>query len=501
MKPIVLTIMDGVGIASSGKGNAYDQAHKPNIDRLFSKYPYTTLDASGRRVGLPSGQMGNSEVGHMNIGAGRVVYQQLELINVSFEEHKVAEIENYQNLVKFAKHNNNVVHIIGLLSDGGVHSHINHFLGMIKLLHNEGIKIYLHPIFDGRDVAPRSAIQFIEEIEKAIQDFENVNIVTGAGRFYAMDRDSNYNRTQQAYDAIINGKGNKVSDAVSGVEQNYSNDINDEFVVPFVIGDYNGANDGDAFIMMNFRPDRAIQISNAIIDKTFKEFERKQFSNIFYVSMTKYTRVDSHVLFHPLQIDNGLGEFLSNNNYKQLRIAETEKYAHVTFFFDGGEEKTYQGMEKVLINSPKVESYDMQPEMSAVEVCENVLNELDKDYDVVILNFANPDMVGHTGNISATIKAVETVDKCIGKIYDKVQEIGGVMMVTADHGNSECLLDEEGNVVTSHTTNLVPFSITKEGLELKDNMSLCDIAPTILHLLDVEKPEEMTGTTIIKEKK
>lgn len=501
MKPVVLTIMDGVGIGNKGKGNAYDLASKPNLDKLFTTYPYTTINASARNVGLPVGQMGNSEVGHTNIGAGRVVYQQLELINMSIETNKIKDNKKFRELVAFAKSNNNVVHLMGLLSDGGVHSHINHIEALIKLLDSEGIKVYTHAFYDGRDVAPKSAITYIEEIQKISNELKNGSIVTGSGRYYSMDRDSNYSRTEKAYDAIINASGVTVNSPEEGVNKCYEEDVTDEFVVPYVVDGYTGVKDGDAFLFANFRPDRAIQISNSIINNEFNEFERIDFKNIYYATMTRYTRVDSQVLFENEVINNGLGEYLANNGYKQLRIAETEKYAHVTFFFDGGVEKDYDGMKKVLVNSPKVATYDMQPEMSANEVTDKLLEELDNDYDVVILNFANPDMVGHTGNVEATIKAVETVDYNVGRIYEKVSSLGGVMLITADHGNSEMLLDEENNIVTAHTTNQVPLCITKANIELKSDMSLCDIAPTILDLLEADKPAEMTGNTIIMEEK
>ncbi len=501
MKPVVLTIMDGVGIADASKGNAYNLANKPNLNQLFNNFPYTTINASAKSVGLPQGQMGNSEVGHTNIGAGRVVYQQLELINMSIESNKIAQKESFKNLVSFAKENNNVIHVMGLLSDGGVHSHITHLKTIVKLLDEANIKVYVHAFYDGRDVAPKSALTYINEIEAQAAAIDNGHIVTGSGRYYSMDRDSNYDRIQTAYEAIVNANGVNFASAQAGIEVCYKEDITDEFVVPYVVNGYEGVNDGDAFLFVNFRPDRAIQISNAIINDQFNEFERKTFKNIYYATMTRYTRVDSQVLFENEKITNGLGEYLANNGYKQLRIAETEKYAHVTFFFDGGEEKDYPGMKKVLINSPKVATYDMKPEMSANEVADSLLTELDNDYDVVILNFANPDMVGHTGNIEATIKAVEAVDYNIGRIYEKVNSLGGVMLITADHGNSEMLLDDAGNIVTAHTTNQVPFCITKPGISLKADMSLCDIAPTILDLLETTKPEEMTGNTIIMEEK
>lgn len=499
MKPIVLTIMDGAGLAKPSKGNAFDLASKPNLDRIFEKYPSTKLNASEQSVGLPKGQMGNSEVGHLNIGAGRVVYQLLELINKSFEEQTILENSVYKELVDFAKANNNVIHVMGLLSDGGVHAHIDHTIAMIKYLNAEGIKIYTHAFYDGRDVSKDSAKRYVEQLEEVANSIDNAHIVTAAGRFYAMDRDNNFNRTKLAYDAIVHAEAKKVSKISEGIDASYALDVYDENIEPYVLEGYSGVNDGDGFVFMNFRPDRAIQISNAIINKDFEGFERKQLDNIYFATMSKYTRVESKVLFTSEKIENGLGEFLANNDYKQLRIAETEKYAHVTFFFDGGIEQDYKGMKKVLVNSPKVATYDMQPEMSANEVTDRLLEELDNDYDVVILNYANPDMVGHTGNIEATIKAVETVDYNIGRVYEKVEEIGGVMLITADHGNSEYLLDEKGNTVTAHSLNQVPFIVTMENVTLGENMSLCDIAPTIIKLLGDSQPLEMSGKSIIME--
>lgn len=501
MKPIVLTIMDGVGIGTANQGNAYNLASKPNLDRIFKSYPYTTINASATNVGLPKGQMGNSEVGHTNIGAGRVVFQQLELINMSINDNSILEKQSFIDLVDFAKANNNTVHVMGLLSDGGVHSHINHTKAIIKLLDSLGVNVLVHAFYDGRDVAPKSALAYVDEIETQANTLGNGHIVSGSGRYYSMDRDSNYDRIKKSYDAIINASAVKFTSPQKGIEDCYKEDISDEFIIPYIVDGYTGVSDGDAFLFTNFRPDRAIQISNAIINKDFNEFNTKQFTNIYYATMTRYTRVDSKVLFENQTIKNGLGEFLANNGYKQLRIAETEKYAHVTFFFDGGVEKDYDGMKKVLINSPKVATYDMKPEMSANQVCDSLLEELNNDYDVVILNFANPDMVGHTGDINATIKAVETVDYNIGRIFEKVEKLGGVMLITADHGNSECLLDENGNSVTAHTTNKVPFCITKPEVSLKENMSLCDIAPTIIDLLKNKKPVEMTGSSIIMEEK
>ncbi len=499
MKPIVLTIMDGAGIAKPSEGNAYDKASKPNLDKLFNKYPSTKLHASEQRVGLPKGQMGNSEVGHLNIGAGRVVYQLLELINKSFSENTIDDNPVYQELVSFAKANNNVIHVMGLLSDGGVHSHIDHTIQMIEKLSAEGIKVYTHAFYDGRDVARDSAIGFINDLEAVANKLNNGHIVTGAGRFYAMDRDNNFDRIKLAYDAIINADAKQYDSIVAGVEASYEAEVYDENIVPYKLNGYTGVNDGDGFVFMNFRPDRAIEISNAIINKEFDSFEQKNLENIYFATMAKYTRVDSKVLFQSEKITNGLGEVLATRGYKQLRIAETEKYAHVTFFFDGGIEQDYKGMTKALINSPKVATYDMKPEMSAHEVTDRLLEELDNDYDVIILNYANPDMVGHTGNIEATVKAVETVDYSIGRVYDKVKELGGVMLITADHGNSEYLLDDQGNIVTSHSLNQVPFLVTDENVKLSDEKSLCDIAPTILKLLGETQPQEMSGKSIIME--
>ncbi|MFV0498859.1 MAG: 2,3-bisphosphoglycerate-independent phosphoglycerate mutase [Bacilli bacterium] len=493
MKPIVLTIMDGVGLAKSSSGNAYDLAKKPNLELLQSIYPTTRLNASENYVGLPKHQMGNSEVGHLNIGAGRVVYQQLERINKSFNDNSIVKNQTYLELVKFAKKNNNVVHLMGLLSDGGVHAHINHLMEMLKRLTLENITVYSHIFLDGRDVGPTTSLEYVTQYEKLVKSLNNGYIVSVSGRFFAMDRDLNLERTNLAYDAIISALASSYESVTEGINASYKQSVYDENIVPFNIKGYQGANDGDGFIFMNFRPDRAIQISNAILENEFK--------NIYFATISRYTRVNSAVLFEAEVIKNGLGEVLANNNYKQLRIAETEKYAHVTFFFDGGIEQEYKGMKKVLINSPKVATYDMKPEMSANEVTNSLLNELDNDYDVVILNFANPDMVGHTGNVKATIKAIETVDHNIGRIYNKVMSLKGVMIICADHGNSEYLLDEKGDRVTAHTLNQVPFILTKQDVKLKDSMSLCNIAPTILELLNEKQPQEMTGESIIMEDK
>ncbi len=502
MKPVVLAIMDGVGISEASHGNAYKMASKPILDKLFSEFPYTELKTSGNAVGLPSGQMGNSEVGHLNIGAGRVVYQQLELVNKSINDGEYKNRKTLTDAVAYAKANNSKVHVMGLLSDGGVHSHIDHFIATINVFNDNNIKVISHAFLDGRDVGPTTAKNYLAKLDNYTDEIKNGYIKTVSGRYYAMDRDKRFERIQLTYDAMTLGKGATFKSACEGVEKSYESGVNDEFVVPFVVGETPElVDENDVIVFINFRPDRAIQISRAFTEKNFDGFEReKVVSSLFYASMSAYSGVESNVIFDNEKVKNGLGEYLSNKGYKQLRIAETEKYAHVTFFFDGGEEKDYKGMKKVLIPSPKeVATYDLKPEMSAKEVTESLISELSNGYDVVILNFANPDMVGHTGNVDATIKAVETVDRCIGEVYKKVDELGGVMLITADHGNSEILLDSDNNVITSHSTNNVPFCITKRNVMLKNGMSLCDIAPTILHLIGEEKPAEMTGKTIIME--
>ncbi len=507
-KPVLLAILDGFGLSEVEHGNAVAQANTPNYDRLSEKYAFSTLHADGEHVGLPDGQMGNSEVGHLNIGAGRVVYQSLVLINKAIEEKTVLENEVYVNAMNNAKDNN--LHIMGLLSDGGVHAHINHMIGMLEMAKENGVEnVFVHAFLDGRDVDPKSAETYLNQINTAMTEIGVGKLATVSGRYYSMDRDKRWDRVELAYDAIVSAKAeNTFTDAVEYVNASYENGIYDEFIMPAVNTEVaQEIKDGDSVIMMNFRPDRAMQLAGVLTnpeynpkpeDPVFVPKHRPE--NITFVQTMKYSNdVKGDIAFVPQKLDNTFGQVVSNAGLNQLRIAETEKYPHVTFFFDGGEEVDLPGMEKVLINSPKVATYDLKPEMSAYEVTEALLSELDKDiHDTVILNFANPDMVGHSGNLEATIKAVEVVDECLGKVIDKIVELDGAALITADHGNSDKVLNEDGSPNTAHTTAIVPCVLVKEGVEVRDGGALSDIAPTLLQLLNIEQPAEMTGKTLIK---
>ena len=496
MKPIVLCIMDGVGIRKSMHGNAYKMANKPNLDYLYNNYPHSLLEASGELVGLPSGQMGNSEVGHMNIGAGRIVYQPLQLINEKIKNKEFFENVEFDKVFNHVLDNNSNLHLLGLLSDGGIHSHINHLLALIDNALNKGVKhIYLHMFLDGRDTLPDSAIKYLDILSEKLND--NVKLATLSGRYYAMDRDNRWDRIKLAYDAIVNGVGIKKENYKEAIEDSYKNNELDEFVKPVILDETGMIKENDGLILFNFRPDRGRELFSALTNSEFKGFEREQIKNLKLVTMMP---LSNEVIYTPAfknqELVDTLGEYLADKGKKQLRIAETEKYAHVTYFFDGGIEKDLKGCERVLINSPKVATYDLKPEMSAYEITDKLL-EIMGDFDVVILNYANGDMVGHTGNIPAAIKAVETVDECVGRIYKKVKELDGKLIVTADHGNCDWMLDDDGNVITSHSTSLVPFIITDKNIELKDG-KLADIAPTILNMLDIEIPSAMTGEVLIK---
>ena len=482
MNKVILTILDGAGIRDEIKGNAFKQANKPTFDYLWNTYPHTTLVASGEEVGLPFGQMGNSETGHLNIGAGRIVYQPLELINKNIEDGNIYKNFELLKIIKNAKHKK--LHFIGLISDGGIHSHINHLKALLIMAKNNGIdNIYMHLITDGRDTPIDSAYSYIKEIEEM-----NIGKVsTICGRYNTMDRDKNFERTEKGYELITKGVGKKFNNSKDVFDYYYNDNIYDEFIEPSIINEDGLIEQDDAVIWFNFRPDRARQILS-YLEKTTKNI----------VTMMKVSDdIEFPYAFDIGLLKNTFGEYISSKGLKQLRIAETEKYAHVTYFFDGGVEKVIDGCDKILINSPKVPTYDLKPEMSAYEVVNKLLEVMDK-YDVVILNFANPDMVGHTGSMNATIKAVESVDDNLSKIYEKTKELGFTLIVTADHGNSEYMLDEKGNIVTTHTTNRVPFIICKEGLKLKAG-KLSDIAPTMLDLLNIDKPNEMTGSTLIEE--
>ncbi|MCA1031544.1 2,3-bisphosphoglycerate-independent phosphoglycerate mutase [Bacillus timonensis] len=507
-KPVALIILDGFACRKEEKGNAVSQSKKPNFDRYWDQYPHALLTASGEAVGLPEGQMGNSEVGHLNIGAGRIVYQSLTRVNVAIREGEFEKNETFHDAMSHVKDKNSNLHIFGLLSDGGVHSHIQHLYALLRLAASEGVKkVYIHGFLDGRDVGPQTAKTYIASLNEKIEEIGVGEIATISGRYYSMDRDKRWERVEKAYRAMVYGEGPTYSSALDCVEDSYENGIYDEFVLPSVIVKDNGEpvgtiQDNDAVIFYNFRPDRAIQISNTFTNDDFHSFDRgeKHPSNLHFVCLTHFSEtVQGYVAFKPTNLDNTLGEVLAQNGLTQLRIAETEKYPHVTFFMSGGREEQFPGEERILIDSPKVATYDLQPEMSAYEVTDALLKELDADkHDVIILNFANPDMVGHSGMLEPTIKAIETVDECLGKIVDSILAKDGVAIITADHGNADEVVTLEGNPMTAHTTNPVPVIVTKKDVTLREDGILGDLAPTVLDLIKVNKPEQMTGTTLIK---
>ncbi len=505
-KPLLLCIMDGFGINSKKTGNAVDMAKTPNLDNLFKTYPNTTLAASGMAVGLPDGQMGNSEVGHTNIGAGRIVYQELTRITKSIADGDFFENEALLKAVENCKKNNSAFHILGLLSDGGVHSHITHIYGIVELAKRMGLtKVFVHCFLDGRDVPPSSGKDFVRDMTEKLEQIGTGKIATVMGRYYAMDRDNRWDRVEKAYRAMVKGEGEIAECGVCAVSKSYENEITDEFVVPTVIVE-NGVPVGkicenDSVVFANFRPDRAREITRTIVDPDFNGFSR-EFFKTYFVCMTQYdkTMPNVDVAFKPQVLTNTLGEYLSLKGKKQLRIAETEKYAHVTFFFNGGVEKVSEGEDRALINSPKVATYDLQPEMSAYEVTDKLMEKLDEgNLDVIILNYANCDMVGHTGIIDCAVKAVETVDTCVGRVVEKVLSMGGAMLITADHGNADQMIDPENNgPFTAHTTFPVPFIVVGCGdVKLREDGVLADIAPTMLKILELEQPAEMTGKSII----
>lgn len=501
-KPVILIVMDGYGITEERKGNAVYMAKKPNLDILMKEYPLNYLSASGEEVGLPEGQMGNSEVGHLNLGAGRIVYQSLTRINAAIKDGSFYKNPSYLNAINNVKENDSKLHIFGLLSDGGVHSHIKHIKAMLELAKMQGVKeTYVHAFLDGRDVPPTSAVSYIEELEAYMKEISYGKIASVHGRYYAMDRDKNWDRVQLAYDILVEAKGPHAASAAEGVTASYAAGVEDEFVIPFNVVKEGIVADNDSVIFANFRPDRAIEIATAISNPTLSGLDySKGPSKVFFVSTMSYSEnVKGEIAFALQKLDNMYGDVISKAGLHQLRIAETEKYAHVTFFFDGGMDKEILNSDRILVNSPKVATYDMQPEMSAYQVTDKVLEAIAKNlYDTIILNFANCDMVGHTGVISAAVKAVETVDECVGKVVDAILDKGGVAIVTADHGNAEKMLDENGNVFTAHTISKVPVIITKKDIKIRDNGVLADIAPTMLALLGIAQPEEMTGTSLIQ---
>ncbi|GAB7386658.1 2,3-bisphosphoglycerate-independent phosphoglycerate mutase [Bacillaceae bacterium] len=506
-RPLALIILDGFALRDEVYGNAVAQAKKPNFDRYWSAYPHTTLRASGEAVGLPPGQMGNSEVGHLNLGAGRIVYQDLTRVTKAIEEGEFFQNETFLNAIRHVKENGTKLHLYGLLSDGGVHSHIDHLFALLELAKRQNLKeVYVHAFLDGRDVAPDSAIVYIERLLAKMAELGVGKLATVQGRYYAMDRDRRWERTEKAYRAMVYGEGPKYRDPITAVKESYEKSIFDEFVMPTVIVDENGRpvakiEDGDAVIFYNFRPDRAIQLSQAFTNEDFRGFDRGPGhpKNLYYVCLTHFSEtVNGYVAYKPTNLDNTLGEVLTQHGLKQLRIAETEKYPHVTFFFSGGREEEFPGETRILIDSPKVATYDLKPEMSAYEVTDAVVKEIEADkHDVIILNYANPDMVGHSGKMEPTIKAVEAVDECLGRVVETIFAKGGVAVITADHGNADYMLDEKGNPVTSHSTFPVPFIVTQEGVKLREDGILADVAPTLLKLLGIEQPKEMTGKPLI----
>ncbi len=505
-KTTMLMILDGFGINEKEEGNAIKMANIPNIKRILKQYPNTILHTSGLDVGLPEGQMGNSEVGHTNIGAGRIVYQELTRITKSIEDGDFFSIPELVTAIENCKKNHSKLHIMGLVSDGGVHSHQRHLFALLELAKRKDFEdVYVHCFLDGRDTPPASAEGYLAELEAKMSEKGVGKIATIMGRFYAMDRDKRWNRIRKAYDAMVKGEGEKASSASVAIENSYQKEVFDEFVVPTVICNNDKPvakiEENDSVIFFNFRPDRAREITRAIVDEEFDGFEREYFKTNF-VTFTNYdeTIKNVSVAFKKDEIKNTFGEIISKHGMTQLRIAETEKYAHVTFFFNGGEEKQYEGEDRILIPSPKVETYDMKPEMSAFEVTENVLNAIhSRKYDSIILNFANPDMVGHTGNVEAVIKALESLDGCVEKIVEAIEEEHGILLITADHGNCEQMIDyKTGEPHTAHTTNPVPLVLVgKDDVKLKEGR-LADLAPTMLDLIGLEKPEEMTGESLIE---
>ena len=496
---VMLLIMDGYGIRDIENGNAIAHAKKPNLDNLFKEYPNTTILASGEAVGLPDGQMGNSEVGHMNIGAGRVVFQSLTRVNIAVRENTLMDMPAMKKAVNHALTNNSDLHIMGLLSDGGVHSHIDHIIHMMQKASEAGVKnVYVHAYLDGRDVPPTSAKSYLAKLEENLKDRCHIGVVSG--RYYAMDRDKNYDRIQKAYDALVYGDA-PVKGLLSGIDESYAEGAIDEFVKPYIVTEGALIKENDSVIFANFRPDRAIQMSTALTNPTKTTLTKYEtFTNLNFVQMMLYSEnVNGDVCFGLQELNNMYGDVIANAGLKQLRIAETEKYAHVTYFFDGGIDKELAGADRILVNSPKVATYDLQPEMSAYEVTDKVVEAIKSEkYDTIILNYANCDMVGHTTVFDASVKAVETVDECVGKVYKAVKSVNGTIILTADHGNADMVIDEAGQPFSAHTTNPVPFLVTKKGIELHETGNLGDIAPTMLELLGIEKPVDMTGKSMIK---
>ncbi|MBQ4464572.1 MAG: 2,3-bisphosphoglycerate-independent phosphoglycerate mutase [Oscillospiraceae bacterium] len=501
-KPVALIIMDGYGYNPDSYGNAIMAAKKPNLDK-YMQCPNTIIGASGLDVGLPDGQMGNSEVGHTNIGAGRIVYQQLVKITKSIQDGDFFENPALVHSMENAKKNDSALHIMGLLSPGGVHSHMTHIYGIVEMAKKFGLeKVYVHAFLDGRDVPPSSAAEYMEEAVAELNKIGVGKVATIAGRFYAMDRDNAWDRVEKAYAALVYGEGVKETDPVQAIRNSYANEVTDEFMLPTVIEGGAAIQKGDSVVFANFRPDRARQITRAFVDPEFSGFDRKNgYFPVHFVCMAQYdaTMPNVEVAFPPEELTMTMGEYLAKCGKTQLRIAETQKYAHVTFFFNGGEEKQFEGEDRILIKSPDVETFDMKPEMSAYEVCDAVCEAIDSDkYDVIILNYANCDMVGHTGVFDAAVQAVEAVDECVGRMVEKILAKGGAALITADHGNADKMMEPDGSPFTAHTTNPVPLIVVGAGdVKLREGGVLADLAPTMLQLLELPQPAEMTGKSLI----
>ena len=506
-KTTVLMILDGYGVENKAEGNAIALAKKPVMDKLTAMYPTVQGEASGLFVGLPDGQMGNSEVGHTNMGAGRIVYQMLVKISKSIKDGDFFENPALVAAMENCKKNGSALHLMGLLSPGGVHSHTEHMYGLVEMAKRNGLdKVYVHCFLDGRDVPPSSAAEYMEEAAAKLSEIGVGKIATIAGRFYAMDRDNAWDRVEKAYNALVFGEGVQETDPVEAVKNSYANGVTDEFMLPTVVEKDGMIKENDSIVFFNFRPDRARQITRAFVDPDFAGFTRKNgYFETTFVCMARYDAEMPNVLvaFPPEELTMTFGEYLAKNGKTQLRLAETQKYAHVTFFFNGGEEKQFEGEDRILVNSPKVATFDLQPEMSAYEVADNLVEAIKSEkYDVIVCNFANPDMVGHTGIMEAAVKAIEAVDECVGKAYDALMEKNGQMFICADHGNAEKLVDADGSPFTAHTTNPVPFILVNydEAYTLREGGCLADIVPTLIEMMGMEQPKEMTGKSLLIKK-